>query len=84
MFSTVDFYGKDVPAEEKLPVKTDKDTLREGYRYVPLLVLFNYVLTLFIYTIGFDVFTVLLVNFKSSDFTFDYTLLIFFFHSVIA
>lgn len=30
----VDFYGKDVSAEEKLPVKTDKDTLREGYRFI--------------------------------------------------
>lgn len=37
MFPTVDFYGKNVSAEEKLPVKTDKDTLREGYRYDPLL-----------------------------------------------
>jgi len=30
---TVRFYGKDKPAEVKLPVKTDQDTLREGYRY---------------------------------------------------
>lgn len=67
MFSSVDFYGKDVSAEEKLPVKTDKDTLREGYRYDPLLAIFSYVLSLFIYTIGFDIFTVLLVNL---DFTF--------------
>lgn len=48
MFSTVDFYGKDASAEEKLPVKTDKDTLREGYRYDPLLALLNFLLWWFI------------------------------------
>ncbi|AEE83542.1 folate-sensitive fragile site protein [Arabidopsis thaliana] len=30
----VRFYGKDKPAEVKLPVKTDQDTLREGYRFI--------------------------------------------------
>ncbi|KAG5539061.1 hypothetical protein RHGRI_019573 [Rhododendron griersonianum] len=28
------FYGKGQPAQEKLPVKTDQDTLREGYRFI--------------------------------------------------
>ncbi|KAJ0232752.1 Folate-sensitive fragile site protein [Hirschfeldia incana] len=30
----VRFYGKDKPTEVKLPVKTDHDTLREGYRFI--------------------------------------------------
>ncbi|KFK22903.1 hypothetical protein AALP_AAs72951U000400 [Arabis alpina] len=30
----VRFYGKDKPVEVKLPVKTDQDTLREGYRFI--------------------------------------------------
>lgn len=30
---TVDFYGKDRNAHAVLPIKTDQDTLREGYRY---------------------------------------------------
>lgn len=30
----VGFYGKDIFTKEKLPVKTDKDTLREGYRFI--------------------------------------------------
>ncbi|GAA0172589.1 hypothetical protein Leryth_016965 [Lithospermum erythrorhizon] len=30
----VSFYGKDKPPTEKLPVKTDQDTLREGYRFI--------------------------------------------------
>lgn len=29
----VDFYGKEKSTDVKLPVKTDHDTLREGYRY---------------------------------------------------
>ncbi|KAL0297908.1 UNVERIFIED_CONTAM: protein FRA10AC1, partial [Sesamum calycinum] len=29
----VGYYGKDKSARETLPVKTDQDTLREGYRY---------------------------------------------------
>ncbi|WZY70187.1 hypothetical protein YC2023_002427 [Brassica napus] len=33
----VRFYGKDKPTEVKLPVKTDHDTLREGYRYGAIL-----------------------------------------------
>ncbi|KAF7138636.1 hypothetical protein RHSIM_Rhsim07G0056000 [Rhododendron simsii] len=28
------FYGKGQPGQEKLPVKTDQDTLREGYRFI--------------------------------------------------
>ncbi|CAI9103082.1 OLC1v1001515C2 [Oldenlandia corymbosa var. corymbosa] len=30
----VDFYGKEGSVPEKLPVKTDQDTLREGYRFI--------------------------------------------------
>ncbi|CAK9140383.1 unnamed protein product [Ilex paraguariensis] len=30
----VDFYGKERSTKEKLPVKTDQDTLREGYRFI--------------------------------------------------
>ncbi|KAG2248023.1 hypothetical protein Bca52824_087651 [Brassica carinata] len=30
----VRFYGKDKPTEVKLPLKTDHDTLREGYRFI--------------------------------------------------
>ncbi|KAL3832943.1 hypothetical protein ACJIZ3_007679 [Penstemon smallii] len=30
----VGFYGKQRSAHEKLPVKTDQDTLREGYRFI--------------------------------------------------
>ncbi|KAG8363602.1 hypothetical protein BUALT_Bualt19G0039500 [Buddleja alternifolia] len=30
----VGYYGKDKSAQEKLPVKTDQDTLREGYRFI--------------------------------------------------
>lgn len=30
----VNFYGKEKPVQEKLPVKTDLDTLREGYRFI--------------------------------------------------
>ncbi|KAL6981237.1 hypothetical protein U1Q18_022867 [Sarracenia purpurea var. burkii] len=30
----VDFYGKERSTQEKLPVKTDQDTLREGYRFI--------------------------------------------------
>ncbi|XP_010523675.1 PREDICTED: protein FRA10AC1 isoform X2 [Tarenaya hassleriana] len=30
----VRFYGKEKPTEVKLPVKTDYDTLREGYRFI--------------------------------------------------
>lgn len=29
----VGFYGKENSTDVKLPVKTDHDTLREGYRY---------------------------------------------------
>lgn len=32
----VGFYGKEKATHVKLPVKTDQDTLREGYRYVLL------------------------------------------------
>ncbi|KAF3437907.1 hypothetical protein FNV43_RR20663 [Rhamnella rubrinervis] len=30
----VDFYGKGKPSNVKLPIKTDQDTLREGYRFI--------------------------------------------------
>ncbi|KAK6240223.1 hypothetical protein QUC31_005692 [Theobroma cacao] len=30
----VDFYGKEKSTDVKLPVKTDHDTLREGYRFI--------------------------------------------------
>jgi len=30
--TTVNFYGKERPSNFKLPIKTDQDTLREGYR----------------------------------------------------
>ncbi|XP_010257221.1 PREDICTED: protein FRA10AC1 homolog [Nelumbo nucifera] len=30
----IDFYGKGRNVHEKLPVKTDQDTLREGYRFI--------------------------------------------------
>ncbi|XP_015881703.2 uncharacterized protein LOC107417609 [Ziziphus jujuba] len=30
----VDFYGKEISAQVKLPIKTDQDTLREGYRFI--------------------------------------------------
>ncbi|KAH7527851.1 hypothetical protein FEM48_Zijuj05G0010400 [Ziziphus jujuba var. spinosa] len=30
----VDFYGKEKSAQVKLPIKTDQDTLREGYRFI--------------------------------------------------
>ncbi|XP_020553256.1 protein FRA10AC1 isoform X2 [Sesamum indicum] len=30
----VGYYGKDKSAQETLPVKTDQDTLREGYRFI--------------------------------------------------
>ncbi|XP_021645493.2 uncharacterized protein LOC110639029 isoform X2 [Hevea brasiliensis] len=30
----VSFYGKDKSSNVKLPVKTDRDTLREGYRFI--------------------------------------------------
>ncbi|XP_021736054.1 protein FRA10AC1-like [Chenopodium quinoa] len=30
----VKYYGKDRPAEQKIPIKTDKDALREGYRFI--------------------------------------------------
>ncbi|CAI9769720.1 unnamed protein product [Fraxinus pennsylvanica] len=30
----VGFYGKEKSAQDKLPVKTDQDTLREGYRFI--------------------------------------------------
>lgn len=30
----VGFYGEERPTYEKLPIKTDKDTLREGYRFI--------------------------------------------------
>ncbi|KAA8515675.1 hypothetical protein F0562_018714 [Nyssa sinensis] len=30
----VGFYGKERSTQEKLPVKTDQDTLREGYRFI--------------------------------------------------
>uniref|UniRef100_A0A803LBZ8 Protein FRA10AC1 n=1 Tax=Chenopodium quinoa TaxID=63459 RepID=A0A803LBZ8_CHEQI len=33
----VKYYGKERPADKKLYIKTDKDALREGYRYVMLL-----------------------------------------------
>lgn len=29
---TVDIYGKDKSKHDVLPIKTDKDTIREGYR----------------------------------------------------
>lgn len=28
------FYGKETSTQQKLPIKTDQDTIREGYRYV--------------------------------------------------
>ncbi|KAK1281616.1 hypothetical protein QJS10_CPB22g01350 [Acorus calamus] len=31
----VDFYGKNRDVHDVLPVKTDQDTLREGYRFIP-------------------------------------------------
>ncbi|KAK1259466.1 hypothetical protein QJS04_geneDACA010268 [Acorus gramineus] len=31
----VDFYGKNRDVQDVLPVKTDQDTLREGYRFIP-------------------------------------------------
>lgn len=34
---TAGFYGKESSSQEKLPIKTDQDTLREGYRYWQLL-----------------------------------------------
>ncbi|KAF8044641.1 hypothetical protein N665_7361s0001, partial [Sinapis alba] len=34
LYFAVRFYGKDKPTEVKLPVKTDHDTLREGYRFI--------------------------------------------------
>lgn len=37
IYFAVRFYGKDKPTEVKLPLKTDHDTLREGYRYGALL-----------------------------------------------
>lgn len=58
MFPAVDFYGKNVSAEEKLPVKTDKDTLREGYRYDPLLALLESVGVSSSTVSGFDVLSV--------------------------
>jgi hypothetical protein len=33
--STVQFYGHVKNVDNSLPIKTDKDTLREGYRYGP-------------------------------------------------
>ncbi|XP_028777002.1 protein FRA10AC1 [Neltuma alba] len=30
----VSFYGKEKPSNLRLPIKTDKDTLREGYRFI--------------------------------------------------
>ncbi|XP_061372493.1 uncharacterized protein LOC133314962 [Gastrolobium bilobum] len=30
----VSFYGKEKPSNLKLPIKTDQDTLREGYRFI--------------------------------------------------
>ncbi|XAR54359.1 hypothetical protein NMG60_11029445 [Bertholletia excelsa] len=30
----VGFYGKDISTQDKLPIKTDHDTLREGYRFI--------------------------------------------------
>ncbi|KNA04341.1 hypothetical protein SOVF_200540 [Spinacia oleracea] len=30
----VKYYGKDRPAEQKLPIRTDQDALREGYRFI--------------------------------------------------
>ncbi|TKY68135.1 FRA10AC1 protein [Spatholobus suberectus] len=30
----VNFYGKERPSNLKLPIKTDQDTLREGYRFI--------------------------------------------------
>ncbi|RDX86061.1 Protein FRA10AC1-like protein [Mucuna pruriens] len=30
----VNFYGKERPSNFKLPIKTDQDTLREGYRFI--------------------------------------------------
>ncbi|KAF7836049.1 protein FRA10AC1 [Senna tora] len=30
----VRFYGKEKPSNSNLPIKTDKDTLREGYRFI--------------------------------------------------
>ncbi|XP_027355638.1 protein FRA10AC1 [Abrus precatorius] len=32
----VNFYGKERPSNIKLPIKTDQDTLREGYRFIRL------------------------------------------------
>ncbi|WVZ01690.1 hypothetical protein V8G54_022496, partial [Vigna mungo] len=32
--TTVNFYGKERPSNLKLPIKTDQDTLREGYRFI--------------------------------------------------
>ncbi|KAA0058628.1 protein FRA10AC1 [Cucumis melo var. makuwa] len=34
MHDYVHFYGKNKTGEEKLPIKTDQDTLREGYRFI--------------------------------------------------
>ncbi|KAF3531796.1 hypothetical protein DY000_02039201 [Brassica cretica] len=34
IYFAVRFYGKDKPTEVKLPLKTDHDTLREGYRFI--------------------------------------------------
>jgi len=41
----VNFYGKERSVQANLPVKTDQDTLREGYRYFHLVSL--YVLIVF-------------------------------------
>ncbi|GER31984.1 protein FRA10AC1 [Striga asiatica] len=39
----VGYYGKQKSTEGTLPVKTDQDTLREGYRQSPFLTLFDFI-----------------------------------------
>lgn len=38
---TAGFYGEQRSTHTKLPVKTDQDTIREGYRYVHIVTLFS-------------------------------------------